>query len=121
MEVDLNLSIVSDEEIDFYNESNGKPVHTNIDDELQLLPKENKLTSDQGIQKAKNEILEPSISVRSSNKLPFAKQTEKLSGVPYHTKNNKTKLTDNGISYWKRHQQQWRKERRESLHSPSRK
>ena len=40
-EVDLNLSIVSDEEFDCYNNSNGKPVLANIDDELQLLPKEN--------------------------------------------------------------------------------
>ena len=48
-EGDLNLSIVSGEEFDSYNKSDGKPVHTNIDDELQLLPKENKLTPDQGI------------------------------------------------------------------------
>ena len=49
--MDLNLSIVSDEEFDCYNKSDGKPVHTNIDDELQLLPKDNKLTPGQGIYK----------------------------------------------------------------------
>ena len=54
MEVDLNLSIVSDEEFDCYNISEGKLVHTNIGDELQLLPIENKLTHDQGIFNGKN-------------------------------------------------------------------
>ena len=39
-EMDLNLSIVS---------SDGKPVQTNIDDELPLLPEDNKLTPGQGI------------------------------------------------------------------------
>ena len=48
-EMDLNLSNVSDEEFDCYNKSDGKPVKTNIDDELHLLPKNNKLTPDQGI------------------------------------------------------------------------
>ena len=47
--MDLNLSIVSDEEFDCYNISDGKPVHTTFDDELQLLPKDNKLTPGQGI------------------------------------------------------------------------
>ena len=42
--MDLNLSIVSDEELDCYNKSEGKPVHTNIDDDLQLLLKGYKLT-----------------------------------------------------------------------------
>ena len=51
--MDLNLSIVSDEEFDCYNKSDGKPVQTNIDDELQLLPKDNKLTPGQGILKEK--------------------------------------------------------------------
>ena len=52
-ETDLNLSIVSDKEFDCYNESDGKPVHANIEDELQLLPKDNKLTPGQGIYKEK--------------------------------------------------------------------
>ena len=40
-ETDMNLSIISDDHDDSlcYNKSEGKPVHTNIDDELQLLPK----------------------------------------------------------------------------------
>ena len=75
-EVDLNLSIVSDEEFDCYNKSEGKSVHTNIDDDLQLLPKENKLNPDQGIYDGKNTITEPSTSVRKSKRLPYAKQAE---------------------------------------------
>ena len=90
-ETDLNLSIVSDEEFDCYNKSDGKPVHTNIDDELQLLPKDNKLTPGQGIYKEKKKITEPQPSVRRSSRLPFAKQTEKLCGIPYQTSNNKKK------------------------------
>ena len=33
--------------------------------------------------------------IRRSNRLPFAKQTEKLGGVPYYTNNNKKKLINN--------------------------
>ena len=51
--MDLNLSIVSDEEFDCNNKSDRKPVHTNIDDELQLLLKDNKLTPGQVIYKEK--------------------------------------------------------------------
>ena len=35
--MELDLSIVSDDEFQCYNTSEGKPVHTNLDDELQLL------------------------------------------------------------------------------------
>ena len=94
--MDLNLSIVSGKTFDCYNKSDGKPVQTNIHDELQLLPKDNKLTPGQGIFKEKKEITEPQISVRRSNRLPFAKQTEKLGGIPYQTSNNRKKQTDNG-------------------------
>ena len=45
---DLNLSIISDDEFDCYNKSEGKPVQTNIENELQLLPKDNNLTPEQG-------------------------------------------------------------------------
>ena len=45
--MDINLSIVSDEEFDRYNKSEGKPLHTNIDYEIHLLPKENKLTEEE--------------------------------------------------------------------------
>ena len=45
--MELDLSIVSDDEFQCYNTSEGKPVHTNLDDELQLLPKEMNLTQRQ--------------------------------------------------------------------------
>ena len=51
--MDKNLSIVSDEEFDCYNKSDGKPVQRVIDDDFQLLPKDNKLTPGQGIYKEK--------------------------------------------------------------------
>ena len=46
--MELDLSIVSDEEFQCYNKSDGKPIHTNLDDELQLLPKETNLTPETG-------------------------------------------------------------------------
>ena len=64
----------------------GKPVHTNIDDELQPVLKENNLSPDQGIHKEKN-VKEPQKSDRRSNRLPFAKQTgtsrERPKSAPY--------------------------------------
>ena len=83
METDLNLSIVSDEEFDCCKKSEGKPVQTNIDDELHLLLKDNKLTPGQGTYEGRNKTTEPQTLVRRSNRLPFPKQTEKLGGVPY--------------------------------------
>ena len=45
----MNLSIISDDDdFECYNKSDGKPVHINIDDELQLLPIEYYLTPEQG-------------------------------------------------------------------------
>ena len=41
---------------------------------------------------------EPQTSVRRSNRLQFAKQTEKLGGVPYQTNNNRKKQTVNCIT-----------------------
>ena len=93
---DLNLSIISDDEFECYNKSEGKPVHTNIEDELQLLPKNNSLTPEQGRYK-KNKHKKPTESVRRSNRLPFGKQTEKLGGVPYQTNNSKKKLTSDHL------------------------
>ena len=93
--MDLNLSIVSDEEFDCYNKSDGKPVQTNNDDELLLFPKDNKLTPGEGIYKEKK-VTEPQTSVRRSSRLPFAKQTEKLGGIPYQISNNRKKQTENG-------------------------
>ena len=92
-EMDMNLSIISDDD-DFkcYNKAEERPVHSNIDDELQLLPKENNLTPEQGIIIEKPKTLEPT---RKFKRLPFAKQTEKLSGIPYQTNNNKKKTVNN--------------------------
>ena len=89
----MNLSIISDDD-DFkcYNKAEERPVHSNIDDELQLLPKENNLTPEQGIIIEKPKTLEPT---RKFKRLPFAKQTEKLSGIPYQTNNNKKKTVNN--------------------------
>ena len=54
----MNLSIIpDDDDFECYNKSEGKPVHTNIDDELQLLTKENNLTPEQG-----NNIEKPKIT-----------------------------------------------------------
>ena len=72
---DLNLSIISDDEFDCYNKSERKPILTKIDDELQLLPKENNLTPGQGRFFLKK-TMEPTESVRRSNRLPFAKKSK---------------------------------------------
>ena len=93
---DLNLSIISDDDFECYNKSEGKPVQTNIEDEFQLLPKNNSLTQEQGRYKMKNP-KKPTESVRRSNRLPFGKQTEKLGGVPYQTNNNKKQLTSDHL------------------------
>ena len=53
---DLNLSIISDEDdFECYNKAERKPIQANIDDELQLYPKETKLTPEQGRCKEKTE------------------------------------------------------------------
>ena len=88
--MNLDLSIVSDDEFQCYNTSEGKPVHTNLDDELQLLPKQTNLTPETGI-KTKDTTNEQNQSVRKSKRIPHAKQTEKLGGIPYQTNNNKKK------------------------------
>ena len=61
--------------------SEGKPVHTNIDDELQLLPKETNLARETG-KKKKESLKESHQLVRKLKRLPYAKQTEKLGGLP---------------------------------------
>ena len=91
--MDLDLSIVSDDEFQCYNTSEGKPVHANIDDELQLLPKETNLTPETGI-KTNPLINEPQLTVRKSKRIPNARQTEKLGGIPYSTNNNKRKINN---------------------------
>ena len=89
----LDLSMLSDDDFQCYNTSEGKAVHTNLDDELQLLPKETNLTTETGI-KMKELIDEPHLTVRKSKRLPYAKETEKLGGIPYYTNiNEKKKVT----------------------------
>ena len=73
-EMGLNLNIISDDEVECYNKSESKPVHTIIDDELQLLPKEKTLTIEQGIYiRQKLKTVEPSKSVSKSKSL-YAKK-----------------------------------------------
>ena len=93
---ELDLSIVSDDDFQCYNTSEGKPVHTNVDDELQLLPKETNLTPETGI-KTKDTTNERNQSVKKSKGIPHAKQTEKLGGVPYQTNNNKKNINKHCI------------------------
>ena len=88
--MEMDLSIVSDDEFQCYNTSEGKPVHTNLDDELQLLRKETNLTPETGT-KTKDTTNEQNQTVRKSKRIPYAKQTEKLGGIPYQTNNNKKK------------------------------
>ena len=94
--LDLDLSIVSDDNFQCYNTSEGKPVQTNLDDELQLLPKETNLTPGTGI-KTKDTTNEQNQSVRKSKRIPLAKQTEKLGGIPYQTNNNKKKTNKHSV------------------------
>ena len=82
---DLDLSIVSDDEFNCYNNSEGKPISVNVDDELQIHPKETRLSPETGINHD-HIITKPTTPVRRSRRLPFAKQTDKLGGIPYQTK-----------------------------------
>ena len=52
----LNLSFISDDDdFECYNKAEGKPIQVNIEDELQLHPKETNLTPEQGSLKEKIE------------------------------------------------------------------
>ena len=95
--MDRELSMVSDDD-DFqcYNTGEGKPVHTNIDDDLQWLPKETNLTPEPGV-KTNLPSEESHQTVRKSKRIPNAKQTEKLGGISCHTNNNKKKINNNGV------------------------
>ena len=90
----LGLNIVSDNDFQCYTTAEGKPVHTNVDDELQLLPKETTLTPKTGVKIEKINSAEPQQILRRSQRLPFAKQTEKLGDEPYYTENNKKKINN---------------------------
>ena len=92
--MDLDLSLVSDDEFQCYNTSEEKTVHANIDDELQLLPRETNLTPETGI-KTNPLINEPQQTVRKSKRIPNARQTEKLGSIPYSTNNNERKIDNN--------------------------
>ena len=85
-ETDLHLSIISDEEFICYNNSDGKPIHTNVGDELQIHPKERRLTPETGINNG-HTTTKPKTPIGRSGRLPFAKQTKKLGGIPYQTNN----------------------------------
>ena len=91
--MDLDLSIVSDDDFQCYNTAEGKRVHTNIGDKLIFLSKETTLTPETGIKFEKNPA-EPKQTSRRSQRLPFAKQTEKLNGVQNYTENNKKKVNN---------------------------
>ena len=97
--MDLDSSMVSDDD-DFqcYNTTEGKPVHFNVEDELQLLPKETNLTPESGI---KTNLLsdEPRQTVRKSKRKLNAKQTKKFFILykTYYTKNSEKKANNNCI------------------------
>ena len=78
---DLDLSVVSNDDFNSYNNSDSKPIHTNVEDELQIHPKEARLTSETGINHG-HITLKQKTPIRRSRRLPFAKQTKKLGGVP---------------------------------------
>ena len=84
---DLDLSIISDDEFNCYNNSDGKPIHRNVEDELQIHPKETRLTPETGSNQG-HITTKPKTPIRRFRRLPFAKQTEKLGGIPYRTNNN---------------------------------
>ena len=70
---DLDLSIVSDDEFNCYNNSEGRPINVNVDDELQIHPKETRLSPETGINHD-HIITKPTTPVRRSRRLPFAKK-----------------------------------------------
>ena len=90
--MNLVLSIVSDDGFQCYNTAKEKPVHANIDDELQLLPNEATLTPETGIKIEENNSAEPKQTLRRPQRLPFAKQNAKLGGVSYYPENNEKKV-----------------------------
>ena len=98
---DLDLSIVSDDEFNCYNNSEGRPISVNVDDELQIHPKETRLSPETGINHD-HIITKPTTTVRRSRRLPFAKQTGKLGGMPYQTNNRKRNKHDHNLLQEKR-------------------
>ena len=80
-QTDLNLSIVSDDEFNCYNNSDGQPIHTNVEYELQIHSKETRLTPDTDIyhDHITTKLKTPS---RRSRRLPFAKTNQKIRRYP---------------------------------------
>ena len=75
--MDLDLSMISeDDDFHCYNTAEGKPVHFNIEDERQLLPKGTTPTPKTGI-KIDNNTYRTTPNSEMIKKLPVAKQTEK--------------------------------------------
>ena len=95
--MDLDLRMVLDDGFLFYNTSEGNSVHTNIDDELQLLSNETTPTTETCIKTEKNTPYEPHQALRRSQRLLFAKQIEKLGGVPYYIENYSKKISNHCV------------------------
>ena len=79
-----------------YNTSEGKPVHTNVDDELQLLPKETNLTPETGIKRI-HYPMNPTNLWESRKQYPTRNKPKNLGGIFYFTKNNKEKINKNYV------------------------
>ena len=97
--IDLNPSMVSDdeeEEFDCYHNSDCKPVHTFPEDEIRLHTSEERITPESGSIKTNKQTHEPN---RRSKRLPFAKQTENLGGIPYAPGRNKKIKRPNNTNY----------------------
>ena len=93
---DLDLTIISDDEFNCFNNSDGKPIHTNVEDELQIHPKKTRLTPQTGINHG-HVTTTPKTPIRRSRRLQFAKQTQKLGGNLYQRNNyrKRTKFNHN--------------------------
>ena len=86
----MKLNIISDDEFECSNKSEGKQTSTTSCNSYQ---KKIKVSSKQGINSGKTKTSEPA---RKSKRLPYPKQIGKLGGVPYYTNNNKTNPINNG-------------------------
>ena len=72
--MELDLIIVSKEDVyNCYHNSDEKPFHTNIEDEVQVLPKEINFTSETGI-KSEHIYNEPHQPVRKKKKISHTQE-----------------------------------------------
>ena len=91
---------------DCCNKSEGKPVHTKIDDELQLLPKGTKLTPGQVIYEDKK----PNHKHRSENPIDYPLQNKPKNYAVYRTKLIITKRNNLlTVMYYRKEKQQQRR------------